>query len=171
MGGRVAEELTQDDITTGAGNDIERATELARRMVCEWGMSELGPLSFGANEEPVFLGRDFAQRADYSEDTAHPDRPRGAAHRRRRRTSAPARSLTRTAPSSTASPSELLEHESLDGDAVYQLIEEVTGRDLRPYRRAGAAPRAGAAVCRGWSRPGQEVPAALADPNPSANPA
>ena len=70
MGGRVAEELTQDDITTGAGNDIERATEMARRMVCEWGMSELGPLSFGSKEEPVFLGRDFAQRADYSEDTA-----------------------------------------------------------------------------------------------------
>ncbi len=70
MGGRVAEELTQDDITTGAGNDIERATDLARRMVCEWGMSELGPLSFGAKEEPVFLGRDFAQRADYSEETA-----------------------------------------------------------------------------------------------------
>src|SRR5947199_11745 len=70
MGGRVAEELTQEDITTGAGNDIERATEMARRMVCEWGMSELGPLSYGSKEEPVFLGREFAQRADYSQDTA-----------------------------------------------------------------------------------------------------
>src|SRR5688572_9921582 len=70
MGGRVAEEITQDDITTGAGNDIERATDMARRMVCEWGMSELGPLSFGSKEEPVFLGRDFSQRADYSQDTA-----------------------------------------------------------------------------------------------------
>ena len=70
MGGRVAEELTQPDITTGAGNDIERATDVARRMVCEWGMSDLGPLSYGSKEEPVFLGRDFAQRADYSEDTA-----------------------------------------------------------------------------------------------------
>ncbi len=71
MGGRVAEELTQDDITTGAGNDIERATEMARRMVCEWGMSELGPLAYGTKDEPVFLGRDFAQRADYSQDTAN----------------------------------------------------------------------------------------------------
>ncbi len=81
MGGRVAEELTQDDITTGAGNDIERATDMARRMVCEWGMSDLGPLAYGSKDEPVFLGREFAQRADYSQDTAHPDRPRGAADR------------------------------------------------------------------------------------------
>ena len=71
MGGRVAEELTQDDITTGAGNDIERATDMARQMVCEWGMSALGPLSLGAKDEPVFLGRDFPKRAEYSEDTAN----------------------------------------------------------------------------------------------------
>jgi ATP-dependent Zn protease len=58
MGGRVAEELTQGEITTGAGNDIERSTDLARRMVCEWGMSELGPLSYGDKDEPVFLGRE-----------------------------------------------------------------------------------------------------------------
>ncbi len=94
MGGRVAEELTQDDITTGAGNDIERATDMARRMVCEWGMSELGPLSYGAKDEPVFLGRDFAQRADYSEDTAHPHRPRGQPHRPDRPTSGPRSILT-----------------------------------------------------------------------------
>ncbi len=62
MGGRVAEELTQGDITTGAGNDIERATELARRMVCEWGMSELGPLSLGSKDEQIFLGREFTQQ-------------------------------------------------------------------------------------------------------------
>ncbi len=81
MGGRVAEELTQEDITTGAGNDIERATEMARRMVCEWGMSELGPLAYAGKDEPVFLGRDIAQRADYSEHTAHPHRPRGGEDR------------------------------------------------------------------------------------------
>ena len=57
-------------MTTGAGNDIERATELARKMVCEWGMSELGPLSFGKKEEQIFLGREIAQHRDYSEDTA-----------------------------------------------------------------------------------------------------
>ena len=71
LGGRIAEELTQGDITTGAGNDLERATDLARKMVCEWGMSEsLGPLTFGKKEEQIFLGRDFSQQSDYSEDTA-----------------------------------------------------------------------------------------------------
>ena len=57
-------------MTTGAGNDIERATEMARKMVCEWGMSELGPLTFGKKEEQIFLGREIAQHRDYSEDTA-----------------------------------------------------------------------------------------------------
>jgi cell division protease FtsH len=71
MGGRVAEELVLHDMTTGAGNDLERATELARRMVCNWGMSEkLGPLTFGKKEEMIFLGREIAQHRDYSEDTA-----------------------------------------------------------------------------------------------------
>ena len=71
MGGRIAEEITNGSMTTGAGNDIERATELARRMVCEWGMSEaMGPLTFGKKEEQIFLGREIAQHQDYSEDTA-----------------------------------------------------------------------------------------------------
>ncbi|HYS54319.1 MAG TPA: ATP-dependent zinc metalloprotease FtsH [Thermoanaerobaculia bacterium] len=70
MGGRIAEEIFLSEITTGAGNDIERATQLARRMVCEWGMSELGPATFGKKEEAIFLGREFAQHQDYSEATA-----------------------------------------------------------------------------------------------------
>ncbi len=71
MGGRVAEELVLNSQTTGAGNDIERSTEIARKMVCEWGMSEnLGPLAYGKKEEQIFLGREFAQHRDYSEDTA-----------------------------------------------------------------------------------------------------
>ena len=71
MGGRAAEELVLEQTTTGAGNDIERATETARKMVCEWGMSEdLGPLTFGQKEEQIFLGREFAQHRDYSEETA-----------------------------------------------------------------------------------------------------
>ncbi len=70
MGGRLAEELFLGQMSTGAGNDIERATELARKMVCEWGMSELGPLTFGKKEEQIFLGREIAQHRDYSEDTA-----------------------------------------------------------------------------------------------------
>jgi cell division protease FtsH len=71
LGGRIAEEITNGSLTTGAGNDIERATELGRRMVCEWGMSDaMGPLTFGKKEEQIFLGREIAQRQDYSEDTA-----------------------------------------------------------------------------------------------------
>ncbi len=71
MGGRSAEELQFGHVTTGASNDIERATQLARKMVCEWGMSErLGPLSFGKNDEQIFLGREISQHRDYSEETA-----------------------------------------------------------------------------------------------------
>src|SRR5580704_13923140 len=70
MGGRLAEEIFLGHITTGAGNDIERATEIARKMVCDLGMSELGPLAFGKKEEAIFLGREIAQHRDYSEDTA-----------------------------------------------------------------------------------------------------
>ena len=71
MGGRVAEELIFNQVTTGAGNDLERATDLARKMVCEWGMSEdLGPLTYGKKDEEIFLGREIATRRDYSEDIA-----------------------------------------------------------------------------------------------------
>ena len=71
LGGRVAEELVFKDVTTGAGNDIERATELARKMVCEWGMSaKLGPIAFGKKEEEIFLGREIAQRRDISDQVA-----------------------------------------------------------------------------------------------------
>jgi len=70
MAGRIAEERYMHHMTTGAGNDIERATDMARKMVCEWGMSELGPLSFGKKEEQIFLGREIAQHRDYSEETA-----------------------------------------------------------------------------------------------------
>ncbi len=71
MGGRAAEELVLNQQTTGAGNDIENSTEIARKMVCDWGMSEkLGPLALGKKEEQIFLGREFAQHRDYSEDTA-----------------------------------------------------------------------------------------------------
>ena len=71
LGGRIAEEITMNGMTTGAGNDLERSTEVARKMVCEWGMSDaMGPLTFGKKEEQIFLGREIAQHQDYSEDTA-----------------------------------------------------------------------------------------------------
>ncbi|MBZ0101119.1 MAG: ATP-dependent zinc metalloprotease FtsH, partial [Thermoanaerobaculia bacterium] len=149
MGGRVAEELTQKDVTTGAGNDIERATAMARRMVCEWGMSDLGPLSFGDGDEPVFLGRDYAQRTNYSDETARRideevrrlvqsgyETAREILHRQRA-------VLDRIA-------ADLLERESLDGDEVYRIIEEVAGVKVappapRPRGPSPGAPATGAA--------------------------
>jgi len=131
MGGRVAEELTQQDITTGAGNDIVRATEMARQMVCDWGMSELGPLALGAKDEPVFLGRDYAQRSNYSEDTAVKidqevkrivgDGLESARH-----------ILTKYREVLERLAHELLDRESLEGFEIYRLIHEVTGQDLMP---------------------------------------
>ena len=71
LGGRIAEEITNTAVTTGAGNDLDRVTDLARKMVCEWGMSEaIGPLTFGRKEEQIFLGRDFAQHQEFSQETA-----------------------------------------------------------------------------------------------------
>jgi cell division protease FtsH len=71
MGGRAAEEIAMGHVTTGAGNDLQRATDLARKMVCEWGMSDsLGPITFGKREEQIFLGKEFSRHKDYSEKTA-----------------------------------------------------------------------------------------------------
>ncbi|MGH7909522.1 MAG: ATP-dependent zinc metalloprotease FtsH, partial [Thermodesulfobacteriota bacterium] len=71
LGGRAAEEIIFGDQTSGAGNDLERATEIARKMVCEWGMSDkVGPVTFGKREEQIFLGKDLARHKDYSEATA-----------------------------------------------------------------------------------------------------
>ena len=133
MGGRVAEELTMEDITTGAGNDIERSTDMARRMVREWGMSELGPLSYAGKDEPVFLGRDIAQRADYSEDTAiridrEVERIVQAGYERAREI------LTEHGDLLEDLAQVLLEKESVEGKEVYELIEEKIGEDLTPER-------------------------------------
>jgi cell division protease FtsH len=132
MGGRVAEELSQNgDITTGAGNDIERATDLARHMVCDWGMSSLGPLSFGSKDEQVFLGRDFNQQSGYSEATAieidrEISRIVTTGLEKARAILAEHRAvLDRLA-------AELLNRETLDGLEVYQIILEMTGQDLIP---------------------------------------
>ncbi len=146
MGGRLAEELFLDTMTTGAGNDIEQATELARKMVCQYGMSSLGPLTFGKQEEQIFLGREIAQHRDYSESTAvsideevrglviggydrakiHPDRNREA--------------LIRIAEA-------LLERESLDAAEIQLLIagQPLVERrphksDPKPEKPAAAAP-------------------------------
>ena len=129
MAGRIAEEKFLHHMTTGAGNDIERASELVRKMVCEWGMSELGPLSFGKKEEQIFLGREITQHRDYSEETAIRideqvkklvqgcyDTAAGVIDER-------AEALAKIAET-------LLEREILDGDEVMQLIK---GEPLAPF--------------------------------------
>ena len=128
MGGRVAEELALKHMTTGAGNDIERATELARKMVTEWGMSEkLGPLTFGKKDEQIFLGREIAQHKDYSEQTAveideEVKRIVFDAYASARRL------LEGKYPLLDAFARRLLEKETLDGPEIDQLIDEFEGR-------------------------------------------
>jgi ATP-dependent metalloprotease FtsH len=128
MGGRLAEEIFVGEITTGAGNDIERASAMARRMVCEWGMSELGPVTFGKKEEAIFLGREFAQHQDFSESTAVDiDREvkrildKAYAHAKEIITSHKS-SLDRIA-------RKLLERETLEGWEVNDILREETGND------------------------------------------
>jgi cell division protease FtsH len=131
MGGRVAEEIVFNQRTTGAANDIERATQLARRMVCEWGMSEeMGPLSFGKREEQVFLGRDIAQHRDYSEQTAiHIDREvRHIVEEHYRRAK---RILTEHIDLLTSIAHALLERETLDLRDVDKIIS-ATKPELMP---------------------------------------
>ncbi len=172
MGGRVAEELTQDDITTGAGNDIERATEIARQMVCEWGMSELGPLNYGDKNEPVFLGRDFSQRSEYSDNTAQSidGQIRAIVQRgydKAREILSDHRDLLEQL------AKELLEIESLDGRRVYEMVLEATGQDLTPVHKPTPIPnleppdeRAAAAANEGAPVPdvtGTPEPATIAE--------
>jgi cell division protease FtsH len=126
MGGRIAEELFLDHMTTGAGNDIEQSTELARQMVCEWGMSSMGPLTFGKKEEQIFLGREIAQHRDYSEATAIridaevSNLVKGSYEQAKQLITEHSEALVRIAEA-------LLEREVLDGEDVKALLE---GREL-----------------------------------------
>jgi cell division protease FtsH len=128
MGGRLAEEIFVGEITTGAGNDIERASAMARRMVCEWGMSDLGPVTFGKKEEAIFLGREFAQHQDFSEATAvEIDREvkriiDNAYNSAKEIITAHKSSLDRIA-------RKLLERETLEGWEVNDILREETGTD------------------------------------------
>jgi cell division protease FtsH len=126
-GGRVAEELVLNEVTTGASNDIEKATELARKMVCEWGMSEaLGPVLFGKPNEEVFLGMDIAQRTEYSDSTAQSIDQEV----RKILTDAygRAKQILKTNLASLHSMAEaLLEQEVLDGKAIDEIISASGG--------------------------------------------
>jgi cell division protease FtsH len=135
-GGRVAEEIFLNQMSTGAGSDIESATDLARRMVCEYGMSRLGPLTFGKKEEQIFLGREIAQHRDFSEETARQidlevrrliDEAYQSAHSI---VESHADAMHRIAAA-------LLERETIDAEEVKMLIE---GRELPPLRSVLASP-------------------------------
>ncbi len=135
-GGRVAEEIFLNQMSTGAGSDIETATELARRMVCEYGMSRLGPLTFGKKEEQIFLGREIAQHRDFSEETARQidqevrrliDEAYQSAHG----------ILSTHQDAMHRMAAALLERETIDAEEVRLLIE---GKELPPLRSVLASP-------------------------------
>jgi cell division protease FtsH len=140
FGGRVAEELVFDHMTTGAGDDIEKATDLARKMVCEWGMSrELGPMTFGRREEQVFLGRDIAHAKDYSEHTAveidrEVRRIVDEAYQKARAL------LTENTPLLHSLADRLLEKEVVDGAEVAEMVKAYKeGRPLTAVQQEVAA--------------------------------
>jgi cell division protease FtsH len=161
LGGRIAEEITMNGMTTGAGNDLERSTEMARKMVCEWGMSDaMGPLTFGKKEEQIFLGREIAQHQDYSEDTAiridheikrfvtsNYERARGVLEEHKH-------ALLRIA-------EELLAREVLDAEQVRRIVAGEALEELVP-RNAASAPEDGS------KRPAKERPS-IVQPLPPLN--
>jgi len=135
-GGRVAEEIFLNQMSTGAGSDIESATDLARRMVCEYGMSRLGPLTFGKKEEQIFLGREIAQHRDFSEETARQidlevrrliDEAYQSAHS----------IVESNADAMHRIAAALLERETIDAEEVQMLID---GKELPPLRSILASP-------------------------------
>jgi cell division protease FtsH len=136
MGGRAAEMLIFNEETSGAGNDIERATELARKMVCDWGMSDsLGPVAFGKREEAIFLGREIAQHRDYSEETAQAidgeirrivEAGYARAHKLLKKNKAKLELIAK----------ELIERETLTGDEIDALL---AGKELPPFTKQPVA--------------------------------
>jgi len=157
MGGRIAEDIVFGEISTGAQNDIEQATEMARKMVCEWGMSEaLGPLTYGKKEEQVFLGKEFNRHQDYSEDTAlkidaEIKRIVSEQYDRAHKTLVEnKRFLEKIADA-------LLEHEVLDGEQIRQILQGRT-MDIRVPRSNPTPPREGKIETDGGERAGGILP-------------
>ena len=170
MGGRIAEEVFLNELTTGAGNDIERASGMARRMVCEWGMSDLGPVTFGKKEEAIFLGREFAQHQDFSEATAVEidkevrrilDRAYKAAH--------DIIANNKTALDKIAR--KLLERETLEGWEVNQILIEETGVDYIKMKEYYPEEGPGEAMTIApGSGPSTDVTTPVTQPSPSNSP-
>jgi len=168
MGGRIAEELTFGQITTGAQNDIEQATEMARKMVCEWGMSDsLGPLTYGKKEEAIFLGKEFNRHQDYSESTAL----KIDAEIKRIVTEQYDRAhvvLTEKRPELVRVAEALLEHEVLDAPQLGQLLAGEPLEVRVPQTATPQAPPAREAKVDGGERAGGILPPPMAAPKPSS---
>jgi cell division protease FtsH len=163
MGGRIAEEVIFGAITTGAQNDIEHATELTRKMVCEWGMSEtLGPLTYGKKEEAIFLGKEFNRHQDYSEATAlqidsEIKRIVSKQYDRAREI------LTASRDQMVRVAEALLEYEVLDAAQLHRLL---AGERLEP--QTPAPPKAPASLEMAKPRRGGLLPPPVAAPKPTA---
>ena len=165
LGGRIAEELTTGDITTGAGNDLERSTEMARKMVCEWGMSEImGPLTYGKKEEQIFLGREIAQQQDYSGTTAEridQEVKRIVSENYDKATAL----LTEHKAALIAIAEALLSRESLDGEQVKRIVN---GLPIDEPPVAPPAPAAPADQPRERARDNERSPLLPLTPKPLA---
>ncbi len=165
MGGRIAEEVTFNQITTGAQNDIEQATEMARKMVCEWGMSDtLGPLTYGKKEEAIFLGKEFNRHQDYSEATAlkiDAEVKRIVTEQYERA----ARILTEKRATLVNVAEALLEHEVLDAPQLKQLMAGER-LELKPVAKTPLPPRE-AKRDEGERKPGILLPP-MAAPKPTS---
>ena len=169
MGGRIAEETTFGQITTGAQNDIEQATEMARKMVCEWGMSNaLGPLTYGKKEEAIFLGKEFNRHQDYSEATAlkiDAEIKRIVTEQYDRAT----KLLTENRPTLVRVAEALLEHEVLDAPQLKQLLAgEPLEVKAAPPAPAPQAPPAREARTGDDGRGAAILPPPVADPRPTS---
>jgi cell division protease FtsH len=168
MGGRIAEDMTFGQITTGAQNDIEQATEMARKMVCEWGMSEsLGPLTYGKKEEQIFLGREFNRHQDYSEATAlkiDAEIKRIVSEQYERATGI----LTEKRGTLVAVAEALLEHEVLDAIQLKQLMNGEPLEIRKPPRPTPAPMPAREGKVDDGERAGGILPPPIAAPKPTS---
>jgi cell division protease FtsH len=175
LGGRVAEEVALNQMTTGAGNDIERATDLARNMICKWGMSEtLGPQAFGKKEEQIFLGREIARHSDYSEATAQRIDQEVAelmngAHQRAQEI------ITRHQDTLAALAGRLLEKETLEAEEVLDICAEALKAEGLPRpnwaeRRGKPEPKAAPGETGDKAAPGGAAAEETAGDSASARP-
>ncbi|MDR2577010.1 MAG: cell division protein FtsH, partial [Puniceicoccales bacterium] len=156
MGGRVAEELIFGEISTGASGDIKAATQLARRMVCDWGMSDLGPIAFGENADHIFLGREITRSQNYSERTAQyiDDAIVNLVKKEYQRAQ---KILKEKRSILEAVADALLTHETLEGEVIYEAIKRGDGSPIQVQ----------SAVAAGGSSDGGVAGGATDDQTPS----